>query len=239
MPESKQSSILICRIINILLAVFTLVLLAGLLVLVAMLWMKNNPFGYANIFHITIRRLLATAALLIGGASLFLMVRGIFRNKNRLQLGLIIMPLVLLFFLPFIPASRSQWISEQISILRSIDSSAEPVESIVHDDGTITYHLDEGLISFEDGGWVYIVTHSSHNDRSGIGYIGDIAISVDHQGQLYYNTEHICGGLTIYTDSTNGVLNLKHFLSLGNWSKFQTTDSVPTVSNDNLCNQGQ
>lgn len=51
--------------------------------------------------------------------------------------------------------------------------------------------VEYGLIKLENGDWVYIRTHSSHEDET----VGDISLAISSDKKLYINYGHVCGGI--------------------------------------------
>jgi hypothetical protein len=53
---------------------------------------------------------------------------------------------------------------------------------------------EEGFIEFENGDWIYLRIHSSHEEEE----IGDISLAIDNWGKMYFNQGHVCGGIIHY-----------------------------------------
>ena len=96
------------------------------------------------------------------------------------------------------PEARQQWIKDVSSWLRqdSIIDKGPLLELTKRPYGNQHYHSckvkeEGGLLEFNNGSWLYMVCHSSHEDDR----IGDITLAIDKKGRLYQNLGHICGGI--------------------------------------------
>lgn len=59
----------------------------------------------------------------------------------------------------------------------------------------ISYRLQGiGKLVFNDGSWIYLVAHSSHDNKQ----IGDIILAMDSNKKFYQNIGHICGGIVSF-----------------------------------------
>jgi len=98
------------------------------------------------------------------------------------------------------PAKRSEWIKETVKKLKAFDpATAEKKQELKfrEQDGEIHQScriLNEGLVEFESGDWVYIILHSGHEQDS----IGDIALAIDRKGKLFKHEGHVCGNICHY-----------------------------------------
>ena len=98
------------------------------------------------------------------------------------------------------PDERNNYIQLVVKSVSGLDP--DTVENKVHlrsrDKDGLLYQkyrvIRSGLICFDSGDWVYIKLHSSHDNES----IGDIAIALDNDGDLFINSGHVCGGLTSF-----------------------------------------
>ncbi len=67
-----------------------------------------------------------------------------------------------------------------------------------------------GLVTFQDGNWAYIVTHSFHQDETH--WIGDICVARDSQGGLWRCDAHSCSCICLQPESREGFRDLDEFL---------------------------
>jgi len=100
--------------------------------------------------------------------------------------------------------SRKEWVKRATAYLSSFKPSRRTPRATVDSvggrdwivakhygtaDGWIEYDVrKEGLIDLDDGGWVYIITHSSHENIT----LGDFVLAVDHTGAIYRVDTHPC-----------------------------------------------
>ncbi len=95
------------------------------------------------------------------------------------------------------PLKRQQWTVETVSRLKDykISTNDQPIqvdEINIEDYFQLSYRINgQGLIKFQDGSWVYLISNSIHNNSE----VGDLTIAIDSQGNKYTNDGHICGGL--------------------------------------------
>ncbi len=218
MSENKKAFNII-SVINFIIGVMTLLLLLCLIVLVVLLWINDKPYGYANLLHFTIRRIVATGMVVVSVPVCLLSFRTVLRNNGRFEVKLFFLSFLLLFFIPFIPMAQTQWISSQLLRLQKIAPSAQTIRPTVKDHGRIVYYITEGKVPFKDSGWVYVITHSSHDDNAGFRAIGDISLAMDSHGDFFYSLDHVCGTRVINTQSKEGILNLENFIALGSWKR--------------------
>ena len=88
---------------------------------------------------------------------------------------------------------QDAWVAATVQKLQSFRPSPETrrVELGYSDAYGIPGNEGSALIEFGANGWVYVLTHSSHNDER----IGDISIAIDNTGALWENLGHVCGGI--------------------------------------------
>jgi hypothetical protein len=92
---------------------------------------------------------------------------------------------------------KQQWTGEKVSRLMEykISTNDQPIqvdEINIEDYFQLSYRINgQGLIKFQDGSWVYLISNSNHNNSK----VGDLTIAIDDQGNKYTNDGHICGGL--------------------------------------------
>lgn len=87
----------------------------------------------------------------------------------------------------------------------------EPIaEYIPLGEGKHRFFITErGLLNFESGEWLYLVSHSGHKDSR----IGDLLVAVDNRGKTYYVPDHVCGGILITFSKTNPNFMLSDILN--------------------------
>ena len=124
------------------------------------------------------------------------------------------------------PAKRERWIDETAHILKNFtqnDTTRISALKTREKDGKIlqSYRiLGQGLINFDNGDWVYILLHSSHDNDS----IGDISLAVDQKGRIFKHEGHVCGGICHYE-----ALAPEEFTSSKDFFKYfrDDTDGLP------------
>lgn len=99
------------------------------------------------------------------------------------------------------PAKRTEWIKETVKKLKTFDPASLAGQkqelNFREQDGEMHQScriLNEGLVEFESGDWVYIILHSGHEQDS----IGDIALAIDRKGKLFKHEGHVCGNICHY-----------------------------------------
>lgn len=122
------------------------------------------------------------------------------------------------------PSGQQKWITTQLHRLEQFDpKSIDPNNTSkclpegIDDGGIDEFH------SFKDGGWIYVISHSSHVielnrvllGRSGV-QIGDIAVALDNDGNIYQTENHVCAG--VFTPDKE-IRKLDEFLSTMTWKK--------------------
>ena len=120
------------------------------------------------------------------------------------------------------PDPRQVWIADRVAYLRTI-SPESAVRSAVtatnEETGRVAYYIEqEGLIATAGTQWVYIVSHSQHDDDSRYpepsSGVGDISVLIDHQGQLWTNVAHPCRYISIMTPSRQPFQSVQELLSV-------------------------
>ena len=121
------------------------------------------------------------------------------------------------------PSLQKKWIQKNIAkfeVMNLPGAIAAHKPSQGFDDKNLVYVLSEGLIRFKNNDWVYIVSHSMHTDfNPRKPKIGDLALAIDSRNNFYTNTNHVCGGVFLYTKSPDGFSDINHFISLNDWRK--------------------
>jgi hypothetical protein len=108
-----------------------------------------------------------------------------------------------------IPVQREKWIEESVSELGKFipDSSVKLIAPYLIDqeDAKKLYFKvnKEGMIKLENGDWIYIITHSGHENEE----IGDLCLAIDNKKDVYINESHVCGGVIRFESS--GLTELK------------------------------
>jgi hypothetical protein len=92
---------------------------------------------------------------------------------------------------------RQQWMDATIKSLTAYQNSSmtqgiTATEIETDDIYRMSYRVNgQGLIEFNDGSWVYIISNSMHNNDG----VGDLTLAIDNQGNTYINEGHVCGGI--------------------------------------------
>ena len=113
------------------------------------------------------------------------------------------------------PAKQHAWIDETSTWLKAFtpsDSSPGVREKERRRETGTMYRYqakNEGMIRFRDGSWIYLKLHSGHDDKE----IGDQVLAIDDKGKLHWNAAHVCGGITIMTDTDGGFASVEEFLA--------------------------
>lgn len=208
------------RAISIIIVVCAGAFLLLLGLLVGYLW-RIDSTGYVNLLGLSVRTWFATISLVLSIICYALAFRVAGSRRTRVSLILII---VLLFFSPFIPVYRHIWVRQMVEHLKTFKPSKDTplAHSRTNRVGLITYlDVENELVHLHDGGWVYIVIHSTcldaGNHYGSLRWIGDVCLSVDDEGNLYSSDEHPCAGMIINTGSTIGITNIQHFVQLNGW----------------------
>lgn len=96
---------------------------------------------------------------------------------------------------------KQVWMESVVKRISSVDSVPETARVFAPQLTTFNdfYKLEfqirgEGFICFDNGDWIYFMTHSSHDDEE----IGDITVARDNLGRVFYNNGHICGGVIAF-----------------------------------------
>ena len=115
---------------------------------------------------------------------------------------------------------QQNWIRKTVRVLRTDDLLRDPQLALVSAGkvGKLKYQIqgNSGLIRFSNAGWVFIVSHSSHAEEfDPTDKVGDISIAIDNEGNLYKNAAHVCGGITVQSDSPFGLSTIRDFLDAG------------------------
>lgn len=90
---------------------------------------------------------------------------------------------------------RDAWIAQQIKNLsvRHIDTAYTimTMRELIHEHFyQASYRLiDKGMIKFEDGSYLKMISTSSHTRSD----IGDVTVAINEKGDVYINQGHICG----------------------------------------------
>lgn len=114
-------------------------------------------------------------------------------------------------------SAKSQWLDSaatRVSKIQSVNESSKvfPVQ-VTSFEGFYKREYQirgEGFVVFENGDWIYFVTHSSHENEE----VGDITLGKDNQGNFYLNEGHICGGsISFYTSDSTLTLNSYTFFN--------------------------
>jgi len=93
--------------------------------------------------------------------------------------------------------NQRTWLKKTASLLKKMtpDTCSRVSEIKRYDFGDskkVAFRIVEyGLIKLENGDWVYILTHSSHEDET----VGDISMAISSDKKLYVNYGHVCGGI--------------------------------------------
>lgn len=114
-------------------------------------------------------------------------------------------------------AMQQQWMKQTVKQLKRIEPAQcvrhiEPQVIDLEDAFMVSYRLtnQEGCITFPNGDWIYMVAHSSHDDKA----IGDLTLAIDNRGRLFSNEGHVCGGIIhFYTDSDEELTGADDFFS--------------------------
>ena len=128
------------------------------------------------------------------------------------------------------PEKRDKWAKETAAGLMIFqpDSSVRVISPDILYTGEknkISYRINKkSLIRLNNGGWIFIVPHSSHDDEE----IGDLSLAVDHNKNIYICDAHVCGGIIHFeTDQITELKEtsefFKYFISETDskgWSKF-------------------
>ena len=118
--------------------------------------------------------------------------------------------------------TREEWKSKAVLYLHDFKPSHWTPRAKVSRaaDGYIYYGIRcQGIIHVGDDGWLYILTHSFHQDEyahakgNTNSYIGDITLAVDHNGRLYENKAHPCSGILIDPTSERAFQTVDEIIS--------------------------
>jgi len=97
---------------------------------------------------------------------------------------------------PLAISHQEQWIDSTINQLQAslpVFEKAVPLMPLLYDlpdKPAVKYKIrGNGLIRCENGGWIYLLTHSAHEDP----VVGDVTIAITGKGEVYINFSHICG----------------------------------------------
>ena len=107
------------------------------------------------------------------------------------------------------PEKRNKWIKETAKELKNFkpDTSVKVILPYILDAGEtkkLAYKVNKsGIINLNNGDWVYIITHSSHQDEE----IGDVSLAVDNKRHIFINEDHVCGGVIRF--ETDQITELK------------------------------
>lgn len=129
---------------------------------------------------------------------------------------------------------RLDWIKKKQKALNNIniDTVARKSKLVIRNKSNFTIQkyriIDSGLIRFESGEWIYITSHSEHENKK----IGDIIIARDQKGNYYYNSAHVCGGIINFEAKSNEpIKSSKDFFRLFkddvddvSWEKLKTSN---------------
>jgi hypothetical protein len=134
------------------------------------------------------RWLLGAAALVAATASLVvLLVESVPREPELKTFGV---------------STTDKWIEHATRHLKAFVPSRREPSPEVSFDGTLEFDF-EGFLRFGDGGWVYVIRHPWHGEQHRGTFIGDIAMAIDDEGNLYVSFAHQCGPLTL--DAPDGL----------------------------------
>ena len=70
------------------------------------------------------------------------------------------------------------------------------------------YLLHGGYIPFTNGGWIYCISHSFHDEEVDNIIIGDLNMAIDNNGKIYTNRGHLCEGCAFWTVSPKGLSSI-------------------------------
>lgn len=130
-------------------------------------------------------------------------------NARTLRIFRVVLLFIVIYtFLPDLAAGNSlisrqngkekeKWLTEAKSQIKNFGPekcSLTLKPSITEVEGFYqqSYRLHEsGCIFFENGDWIFFVSHSSHSNAE----VGDITLAMDSHKQFYKNEGHVCGGL--------------------------------------------
>jgi len=111
--------------------------------------------------------------------------------------------------------SQKKWLKQQVKELLAFSPAENltPVAALTVDLGEYKIQSfkikGETLIRFDDNSWIYIKSHSSHEDT----LIGDISIAMSDTREFYINNGHICGGIIHFIcKSDNPPLSKSEFI---------------------------
>jgi hypothetical protein len=116
-----------------------------------------------------------------------------------------------------IASKQNRWVKKTSRQLKKIkpEDCTQPIEPrIVNFDGhfLISYRVDSnsGCIQLPNGDWIYMITHSIHDDPA----IGDITLAIDNRQRLFFNTGHVCGGIiNFYIDTEKEINSAQDFFN--------------------------
>jgi hypothetical protein len=103
-------------------------------------------------------------------------------------------------------AKQQRWVKKTAKELKKLqpeDCTDQIVPRVVDIEGLflVSYRVNNnaGCIQFPNGDWIYLVSHSLHDDPA----IGDITLAIDNRNRIFSNTGHVCGGIINFYIDTN------------------------------------
>ncbi len=94
-------------------------------------------------------------------------------------------------------AEKSKWIAATLAEMKKV-KKLDSTQTItmrkidLEDNFLMSFRVrGSGFISFEDGDWIYLVSHSEHNSEQ----VGDLTLAIDNHGEIFINDGHVCGGI--------------------------------------------
>jgi hypothetical protein len=125
---------------------------------------------------------------------------------------------------------RAGWISATVARLKEFKPAegTKIVEIRKLRIGRVLYTIEgEGLVRFGTAQWLYIISHSSHQEDG----VGDAILAIDQDGNLYANDSHVCGDIIVYAMSGEAFGTVREFLDTEvtggeKWKKFDPNQAV-------------
>lgn len=109
-----------------------------------------------------------------------------------------------------VPELRAAWKAKTVKKLRAFQPSNQAPRADIktRHRGLFYWINQEALIEFEQGEWLYVITHSSHIDES----VGNAILAIDHAGNLYENDAHVCGRISTYVRNGEAFKAVSEFI---------------------------
>lgn len=107
---------------------------------------------------------------------------------------------------PYDEAKRLEWIDKSIEYLAKVSNDEQlPIAAFnaYELEGGATVQrlrvMKEARVEFANGDRISFISNSSHDDEQ----VGDICVAMDHQGKIFFNEGHVCGGLINFENNAS------------------------------------